>query len=121
MSSYSVPSTAKERLDDFNRLIQEFNEEHTLLTEKQKKVAGHRARKALLSISKLTRFIRKDIQVTLESLAAKKGSDENAPEVAQNTDVIETVEPNDTEDVIETVEPNDTETIETPELEKENG
>jgi hypothetical protein len=75
MSSYIVPSTAAERISDFNKLIDEFKLEYALLTEKQKKVSGHRARKALLSISKLTRFVRKDIQ---EAIAAISKSDKAA-------------------------------------------
>jgi len=62
MASYKVPETSTERISDFTKLFDEFKLEYSLLTEKQKKVSGHRARKALLSISKLTRFIRKDIQ-----------------------------------------------------------
>ena len=77
MSSYLVPSTAEERISDFNKCIEEFKAEYALLTEKQKKVSGHRARKSLLSISKLTRFIRKDIQDTISTIS-KSGNDEKA-------------------------------------------
>lgn len=69
MASYEVPATAEERISDFGKLFDEFKLEHSLLIEKQKKVSGHRARKALLSISKLTRFVRKDIQDVLATLS----------------------------------------------------
>ena len=80
MSSYVVPATAAERISDFNKLIDEFKLEYSLLTEKQKKVSGHRARKALLSISKLTRFVRKDIQ---ETIAAISKTDKEAKSAAK--------------------------------------
>lgn len=72
MASYEVPNTASERISDFDKLVDEFKLEYSLLTEKQKKVAGHRARKALLSISKLTRSLRKDVQDVLETVSKKK-------------------------------------------------
>ena len=62
MASYQVPETASERITDFDKLFGEFKTEYKLFTEKQKKVSGHRARKALLSIAKLTRYLRKDVQ-----------------------------------------------------------
>lgn len=69
MASYDVPKTPAERISDFDKLFAEFKLEYSLLTEKQKKVSGHRARKALLSIAKLTRFIRKDIQDVLPTIS----------------------------------------------------
>lgn len=65
MASYKVPETSEERISDLDKLFEEFKVEYSRFVEKQKKVSGHRARKALLSISKLTRFVRKDIQVLL--------------------------------------------------------
>jgi hypothetical protein len=60
--SYQVPATADERVSALNAQVEEFKTEYAILTEKQKKVSAHRARKALLNIAKLTRVIRKDIQ-----------------------------------------------------------
>lgn len=68
MSSYQVPETTSERISDFDNLFEEFKREYMLLTEKQKKVSGHRARKALLSMAKLTRHLRKDIQDSLGTI-----------------------------------------------------
>jgi len=62
MAHYIVPEKSSERISDFDKLYNEFKAEYMLLTEKNKKVSGHRARKALLCISKLSRVIRKDIQ-----------------------------------------------------------
>lgn len=71
MAKYELPKTPAERLTDFNKLVGEFNEEYNSFTDKAKKVSAHRARKALLSISKLARFIRKDIQDAI-IVASKK-------------------------------------------------
>lgn len=72
MAGYNVPATAAERLADFNTIVEEFKAEYALLTEKQKKVSGHRARKSLLNISKLTRIMRKDVQEFIVSFSGKK-------------------------------------------------
>jgi hypothetical protein len=69
MASYKVPATPAERIADFDKLVTEFKLEYGLLTEKQKKVSGHRARKALLSIAKLSRFVRKDIQEIIPAIS----------------------------------------------------
>jgi hypothetical protein len=68
MATYKIPETANERISDFDRLILEFKHDYKLFIEKQKKVSGHRARKSLLSLSKLTRFIRKDIYDILQAM-----------------------------------------------------
>ena len=68
MANYTVPETTEERINDLNKLIDEFKEEYSLFVEKQKKASGHRARKALLSITKLARFVRKDLQSSIASL-----------------------------------------------------
>lgn len=78
MASYKVPETSAERISDFDKLFTEFKLEYSLLTEKQKKVSGHRARKALLSISKLTRFIRKDIQDALSTISKSDKEEQKA-------------------------------------------
>lgn len=71
MAHYNVPEKSSERISDFDRLYEEFKVEYVLLTEKNKKVSGHRARKALLCISKLSRIIRKDIQDIIPTIKKK--------------------------------------------------
>jgi len=88
MAGYNVPATAAERLVDFTAIVEEFKNEYALLTEKQKKVSGHRARKSLLNISKLTRVMRKDVQDVIVSLSEKK---EKVIEVKEP--VVQTQEP----------------------------
>jgi hypothetical protein len=80
MACYKIPATIEERLRDFYAFVEEFKQEYTLLIEKQKKVSGSRSRKCLLSISKLTRFLRKDIQ---DYLAYKIKDVVKTPEVQQ--------------------------------------
>lgn len=75
--SYQVPATAEERIAALNAQVEEFKTEYAILTEKQKKVSAHRARKALLNIAKLTRVIRKDIQEYAAKLV-KKDKDDSA-------------------------------------------
>ena len=87
MSSYQVPKTADERIADFAKVINDFNLDYAEFKAKQRKVSGHRARKALLSIAKLTRFIRKDIQADI--LTIKKSADET-PETATVQPVVAT-------------------------------
>ena len=82
MASYVVPATAEERIKAFNDLVDEFKVEYVDLTEKQKKVAAYRSRKALLSIAKLTRFLRKDIQDIAETMSRKKGKEEKVVEAS---------------------------------------
>lgn len=77
MTCYKVPETAEERISDFNRLFEEFKQERSIFVEKQKKVSGHRARKALLSIAKLSRFIRKDFQDVLRTLTKTEKAKQN--------------------------------------------
>jgi hypothetical protein len=78
--SYDVPGTADERMSEFTKYCDEFKAEFTEFKDKQKKVSGHRARKALLNIAKLTRFIRKDVQASI--LALSGGKKDDAPEAA---------------------------------------
>lgn len=77
MATYNVPETATERVSDFQKLYDEFKLEYSLFTEKQKKVSGHRARKALLSMAKLTRSIRKDIQDILVTVPKTDKKEKN--------------------------------------------
>jgi hypothetical protein len=79
--SYDVPGTADERLSEFTKYCDEFKTEYTEFKDKAKKVSGHRARKALLNIAKLTRFIRKDVQANIQALSGgKKDAPAPAPE-----------------------------------------
>jgi len=79
MASYDVPKTAEERMSEFTRICDEFKQEYSLFKDRQKKVSGHRARKALLCIAKLTRFVRKDIQNDIA------GAKKEAPKSAEQT------------------------------------
>jgi hypothetical protein len=72
MSNYSIPTTAQERLQDFTNMYNEFCEQSATFKEKSKKASGHRARKALLNMTKLIRIIRKDIQADIEAIEAAK-------------------------------------------------
>lgn len=69
MAIYKAPETSEGRLKDFFELVDEFKTEFTTFVEKGKKTSAFRARKALLSISKLTKLIRKDI---IDSIETKK-------------------------------------------------
>jgi hypothetical protein len=70
--TYQAPATAEERIKSFNVFIEEFKIEYANLTEKQKKVSANRARKALLCIAKLTKFIRQDVKVYANTISKKK-------------------------------------------------
>ncbi len=83
MTKYIVPLTPDERIVDFNKFIDEFDFEYNLFINKQKKASGKRARKTLLLIAKLVRFIRKDIQNSLitmdKSVTATNARDKICP------------------------------------------
>jgi len=89
--SYQVPNTFQERISEFNVLVDEFKQELVLLTEKQKKVSGARARKALLSISKLTRVLRKDIAEIVANMS--KSNTETVKPVTTAEPVVDSAEP----------------------------
>ncbi|MDD5649344.1 MAG: hypothetical protein PHF86_02855 [Candidatus Nanoarchaeia archaeon] len=67
--AYQAPATASERLEGLGELYNEFTNEYGLLVQKNKKISGHRARKALLSITKLARIIRQDINEVIAEIS----------------------------------------------------
>jgi len=116
MSSYKAPETSEGRLTDFSTLVEEFKTEYAIFAEKGKKTSAYRARKALLSISKLCKLIRNDIAASIDAEKEEEKvsvANDVQPEVQkteqETTPVVESdvVEKDNAEPELTDVEPTD--------------
>lgn len=69
MTNYEIPNTPEERLNEFKKYVHEFLNRYEEFNETNKKVAGFKARKALLGISKLYRPLRVDLQDKINKIS----------------------------------------------------
>jgi hypothetical protein len=113
MAIYKAPETSEGRLKDFFELVDEFKTEFATFVEKGKKASAFRARKALLSISKLTKLIRKDVSDSIEKnqfIFGQKSTENTEKKSESIEQVIQTSEPpilsdSQSEQVTQTSEP----------------